>query len=326
MPWTPFPSTGGSFDVVVVHNREGQLASLLERGSARSLAECRRVLRPGGRIVVIDKGTPSGLTAIFQSTNGSEARRRRRRNAGGGRVPGRSDAGRPRRLSFRRRTQGRSDDARASGDLLKGQACCANWRSFSQFRPESRTDWRQGICLAHALRPCCPSSTFSPHDEIARAAGVPRAAVQRLVDTGALKPVAGPTSSTPAPQSRRASGPARGSRLPQLTASTLHRRNIARGDRAFRPWRRRCFTARCSPFWSGQPRERSRWPPRHPGPPGLSGGPGPGRWRRGRRTGADEPPSTASRGRNPQRPIASRPSPNHFLREPHLAGGAGGRR
>jgi ubiquinone/menaquinone biosynthesis C-methylase UbiE len=56
-----------SFDLVVVHNRNGQLASLSEAQRGRALQECRRVLRSGGRAVVIDKGTPSGLTAIFQS-------------------------------------------------------------------------------------------------------------------------------------------------------------------------------------------------------------------------------------------------------------------
>jgi ubiquinone/menaquinone biosynthesis C-methylase UbiE len=56
-----------SFDLVVVHNRNGQLAKLSDTQRLRALQEVRRVLRSGGRVVVLDKGTPSGLTAIFQS-------------------------------------------------------------------------------------------------------------------------------------------------------------------------------------------------------------------------------------------------------------------
>ena len=62
-----------AFDLVVVHNREGQLANMGDTRT-RALQECRRVIRPGGRIIVIDKGTPSGLAAIFQSRKGPEAR------------------------------------------------------------------------------------------------------------------------------------------------------------------------------------------------------------------------------------------------------------
>jgi ubiquinone/menaquinone biosynthesis C-methylase UbiE len=58
-----------SFDLVVIHNRDGQLTELSEAQRARALQESARVLRPGGRVVVIDRGTPSGLAAIFQSRN-----------------------------------------------------------------------------------------------------------------------------------------------------------------------------------------------------------------------------------------------------------------
>ena len=62
-----------SFDLVVAHNRNGQLAGLSETQRSQALQEFRRVLRSGGRIVVIEKGTPTGLTAIFRTRKNSNA-------------------------------------------------------------------------------------------------------------------------------------------------------------------------------------------------------------------------------------------------------------
>ena len=59
------PFDRGTFDLVVVHNRNGQ--TLTPSGQAERLSEWRRVLRSGGRLVVINKGSPSGMTALFQS-------------------------------------------------------------------------------------------------------------------------------------------------------------------------------------------------------------------------------------------------------------------
>jgi ubiquinone/menaquinone biosynthesis C-methylase UbiE len=64
-PFDALPFDPGSFDLVVVHNRSGQI--LTGSGESQVLSESRRVLRSGGRAVVINRGTPSGLTAVFQS-------------------------------------------------------------------------------------------------------------------------------------------------------------------------------------------------------------------------------------------------------------------
>jgi ubiquinone/menaquinone biosynthesis C-methylase UbiE len=67
------PYDANSFDLIVVHNRSGQFASISDAQRSQALQECRRVLRSGGRIVVVDQGTPSGLKAIFQSRKGAES-------------------------------------------------------------------------------------------------------------------------------------------------------------------------------------------------------------------------------------------------------------
>jgi len=61
------PLEDGSIDVVVLHNRDGLLETLGAARSARVLAECHRVIRPGGRLVVFGAGTPSGLVARLRN-------------------------------------------------------------------------------------------------------------------------------------------------------------------------------------------------------------------------------------------------------------------
>lgn len=58
------PFDADAFDAVVVHNVGALLASLGSRAPA-VLAECRRVLRLGGRIVVIEAGTRTGVAALL---------------------------------------------------------------------------------------------------------------------------------------------------------------------------------------------------------------------------------------------------------------------
>ena len=56
-PWGAFPDADGSFDVALVRDL---LPSLAEADRVSVLSETLRVLRPGGRVVVID-GSPRAL-------------------------------------------------------------------------------------------------------------------------------------------------------------------------------------------------------------------------------------------------------------------------
>ena len=64
------PFDNGSFDLVVFHNRSGQLSRYIASNDSQALNECHRILRAGGRIVMLERGAPSGLAAIFQSRKG----------------------------------------------------------------------------------------------------------------------------------------------------------------------------------------------------------------------------------------------------------------
>jgi ubiquinone/menaquinone biosynthesis C-methylase UbiE len=61
----PFPADG--FDVAVVHSADGLLASFDDGTRLRVLGECRRVLRHGGRAIVIEAQPRSGLRGLFSA-------------------------------------------------------------------------------------------------------------------------------------------------------------------------------------------------------------------------------------------------------------------
>ena len=61
----PFPER--TFDLVVVNSKRGQLASLEPSLRTRALGEFHRVLRTGGRLVIVETGTRSGLAMLFRS-------------------------------------------------------------------------------------------------------------------------------------------------------------------------------------------------------------------------------------------------------------------
>jgi ubiquinone/menaquinone biosynthesis C-methylase UbiE len=67
-PLERLPFENGSFDVALVH--AGVQAGIPR---AELLGECRRVLRSGGRIVVLEAGTRKGLAGIFRAREPREA-------------------------------------------------------------------------------------------------------------------------------------------------------------------------------------------------------------------------------------------------------------
>ena len=62
-PLDALPFGEASFDAVVLHGAAGVLAPLDAMARTRALTAARRVLRSGGRLVALEAGTATGLTA-----------------------------------------------------------------------------------------------------------------------------------------------------------------------------------------------------------------------------------------------------------------------
>jgi len=65
-PLRALPVGDRTFDVVIVHDAAATLAPMDAATRAKALAECHRVLRPGGRIVTLEAGTRAGLAALLR--------------------------------------------------------------------------------------------------------------------------------------------------------------------------------------------------------------------------------------------------------------------
>ena len=65
--WRTFPFEPATFDIVVVHATRGLLAALAPNDRVAVLQEARRMLRHGGRIIVIEAGPRGGLAGLFRS-------------------------------------------------------------------------------------------------------------------------------------------------------------------------------------------------------------------------------------------------------------------
>jgi ubiquinone/menaquinone biosynthesis C-methylase UbiE len=72
-PLDRVPFDDAAFDVVVIHSVGGQMAAADAATRREILRECRRVVRQGGRVVVIEPGTPTGLKSILRSAPAAQA-------------------------------------------------------------------------------------------------------------------------------------------------------------------------------------------------------------------------------------------------------------
>lgn len=72
-PIDRLPFDDGAFDLVVIHSMRGQLASATADERDAVLQACRRVLRPGGRVMTIEAGTRTGLRSMLRPAPAAQA-------------------------------------------------------------------------------------------------------------------------------------------------------------------------------------------------------------------------------------------------------------
>ena len=72
-PLDRLPFDDGSFDIVVIHSARGQLSSASGEERTAALRDARRVLRAGGRLIVIEPGTVTGLRSVLRSAPAAQA-------------------------------------------------------------------------------------------------------------------------------------------------------------------------------------------------------------------------------------------------------------
>jgi SAM-dependent methyltransferase len=64
-PLHMLPFADDAYDVIVLHTAGGLLSSLTSDLRMGMLAECRRVLRVGGRLIALEAGSPTGLRGLL---------------------------------------------------------------------------------------------------------------------------------------------------------------------------------------------------------------------------------------------------------------------
>jgi SAM-dependent methyltransferase len=71
-PWRTMPFAADAFDLAVVHGTRGLLASMAPEDRVGALQEAHRVLRNGGRIIVIESGPRGGLAGLLRGHSVNE--------------------------------------------------------------------------------------------------------------------------------------------------------------------------------------------------------------------------------------------------------------
>ncbi len=92
----PLPFAADHFDLAVVHSRHGLLSGLDAALRRTLLAEVRRVVRPGGRVIVFERGAAEGLARLLSTDSGADPESYR--SAGGAETPLREAGFKPVRL------------------------------------------------------------------------------------------------------------------------------------------------------------------------------------------------------------------------------------
>jgi SAM-dependent methyltransferase len=70
---SPLPHDSGCFDVAIIHSVSGLLASLDAIARDTLLREVGRVVRPGGRAIVIEAGAQTGLASLLRGAPEAQA-------------------------------------------------------------------------------------------------------------------------------------------------------------------------------------------------------------------------------------------------------------
>jgi ubiquinone/menaquinone biosynthesis C-methylase UbiE len=72
-PLDRLPFADQSYDAVVVHNREGLLRDMDATLRQQAVRDWMRVLRVGGRLIVLDAGKPRGMRGLLGGGSSSDA-------------------------------------------------------------------------------------------------------------------------------------------------------------------------------------------------------------------------------------------------------------
>lgn len=67
-PPTHLPLDSSAFDLAIIDDTGGLLARMDENDRAAAVREARRIVRPGGRVMVIGAAPRAGLSALFSRT------------------------------------------------------------------------------------------------------------------------------------------------------------------------------------------------------------------------------------------------------------------